>query len=119
MSVSYIQVLDQVSPKPSEVNSATASQYPDRNRNTEYLPGTYMFLTAYHSVHNYVCLLYVAHYVADRYRVLLKGEHPDYIHAAFVHVSACWFACTVGFTLAANRSRATSSRRLSLLLKDP
>ena len=109
------QVLDQVSPKPSEVNCATASEYPDRNRNTEYLPG--ILNTVPQTLH--YTTVYVDHYVADRYRVLLKGEHPDYIHAAFVHVSACWFACTVGFTLAANRSRATSSRRLSLLLKDP
>ena len=25
---------------------------------------------------------------ADRFRVLLKGEHPDYIHAVFAHVSS-------------------------------
>ena len=24
---------------------------------------------------------------ADRFRVLLKGEHPDYINAVFAHVS--------------------------------
>ena len=25
---------------------------------------------------------------ADRFRVLLKGEHPDYLHAVFAHVSS-------------------------------
>ena len=26
---------------------------------------------------------------ADRWRVILKAEHPDYIHANFVNVSTC------------------------------
>ena len=25
--------------------------------------------------------------IADHFRVILRGEHPDYIHAVFAHVS--------------------------------
>ena len=28
-------------------------------------------------------------HAADRWRVILKAEHPDYIHANFVNVSTC------------------------------
>ena len=34
----------------------------------------------------YITLLFVL-YVADRWRVTLKGEYPDYINAVFVNVS--------------------------------
>lgn len=36
---------------------------------------------------NQVCILGILS-AADRFRVLLKGEHPDYIHAVFAHVSS-------------------------------
>ncbi len=57
---------------------------------------------------------------ADRTRVLLKGEYPDYIHASFVNVSATdrlWVItsvlCLVWYLL----SRVTSRRRHSSLLR--
>jgi len=31
-------------------------------------------------------------YVADRWRVVLKGEYPDYINAVFVNVSCDIFS---------------------------
>ena len=36
----YWKVLEQVSPKPDEVNRSTALQHPAKNRTTDYLPGT-------------------------------------------------------------------------------
>ena len=32
-------VLDQVSPSPTEINCSTALKYPDKNRGDKYLPG--------------------------------------------------------------------------------
>ena len=32
---------------------------------------------------------YIKLVAADRWRVILKAEHPDYIHANFVNVSTC------------------------------
>ena len=41
------QVLDQVSPKPTEVIRATALRYPQKNRSNEFLPRTY--ISMFHS----------------------------------------------------------------------
>ena len=42
------QVLDQVSPKPTEVIRATALRYPQKNRSNEFLPRTY-YISMFHS----------------------------------------------------------------------
>jgi len=36
---------------------------------------------------NFPALWVFSTYVADRWRVVLKGEYPDYINAVFVNVS--------------------------------
>ena len=76
-------------------------------------------------IHNYVNVMYLnlLQITADSHRVLLKGEHPDYINATFVNVSGeaslphsihimhtlhCTYVC-----------RATSRRRPTSLLKAP
>ena len=41
------QVLDQVSPKPTEVIRATALRYPQKNRSNEFLPCTYISMSLF------------------------------------------------------------------------
>ncbi|CAI8052760.1 Receptor-type tyrosine-protein phosphatase alpha [Geodia barretti] len=53
-------VLEQVSPRPDEVTAKFAARNPDRNRSQEFLP-------------------------ADKWRVALRGDHPDYINAVFIN----------------------------------
>ena len=79
------QVLEQVCPKPSEVLTVHAMRFSHRNRNLNFLPCKI-------NCHVEIIIAYVQfhfHYfslIADRWRVPLKGESPDYIHASFVNV---------------------------------
>ena len=76
-----MQVLEKVSPNPREVKCVAAQNNPSKNRSTEFLPGIYGLSQIY-----LIRGLYVTTTV-DRWRVILKGETPDYIHATVVHVS--------------------------------
>jgi hypothetical protein len=78
---SSLQVLEQVSPKVSEVVRATAIKFSQRNRSQEYLPRECVcnvFLDACDGV----SLL-----TADKWRCCLQKQIPDYIHASFADVS--------------------------------
>jgi len=46
------QVLDQVSPKPTEVIRATALRYPQKNRSNEFLPRTYISMSSFQCLYN-------------------------------------------------------------------
>ena len=78
----HVQVLEKVSPNPREVKCVAAQSNPSKNRSTEFLPGIYIRTIQNISDEG----LYVTATV-DRWRVVLKGETPDYIHASVVHVS--------------------------------
>jgi protein tyrosine phosphatase len=55
-----LRILEKVSPKPEEIARSVALQNPTKNRNDQYLPG-------------------------DDWRVMLRGDGEDYIHAVFVN----------------------------------
>ena len=76
----YVQVLEKVSPNPREVKCVAAQNNPSKNRSTEFLPGIYGLCQTNE------CYL-TMYYTVDRWRVILKGETPDYINATVVHVS--------------------------------
>ena len=45
-------------------------------------------MNLFEHIHNRLGLMQsIIFSIADRFRVILKGEHPDYIHAVFAHVS--------------------------------
>ena len=44
-----------------------------------------VFMTLYNDFYLHNCIIVFT--IADRFRVILRGEHPDYIHAVFAHVS--------------------------------
>ena len=76
-----------MSPNPSHANCAEARKYPKKNRSMDFLPGeTYynIFL-----VHFSLC------FAVDKWRVVLKGETPDYINASTAHVSPLYYTLRV------------------------
>ena len=85
---SPFQVLEQMSPKPDQVGSANAKANMKKNRYTNYLPckshGCHMTITCRGMCALSRCCLSS---LADKHRVVLKAEHPDYIHATFANVS--------------------------------
>jgi len=82
------QVLSLVTPKPTEVIRTSALRFPDVNRSTDFLPREtrsddkvcWLMCT-----NIFVLFLYL---IADIWRVVLKGESKDYIHASFANVRA-------------------------------
>ena len=84
----YQQVLSLVTPKPSEVIRTSAFRFPDVNRSMDFLPReTKCDIKICRRSENHLCL-FLNMTVADIWRVVLKGETKDYIHASFAHVRA-------------------------------
>ena len=88
-----LQILEQVSPNPKEIHCSGALNCPDRNRSDKYLPGELAYIPIVNWDHgtvvsSYIIICYdVPLFSADRWRVILKGEQPDYIHAVNINVS--------------------------------
>ena len=84
--------MEQVTLKPDEVRRDIAIQFSQKNRSMDYAPREYD-----KHVINILCLIrqmseFKTHttpciHTADKHRVPLKGEHPDYINAVFINVS--------------------------------
>ena len=84
---------------PKDAKCAVAKQNPKKNRSLEFLPGNWHgFAVHYSRVYTYFELWYVFFcsnihtsasflHTVDKWRVVLKGETPDYINATNVHVS--------------------------------
>ena len=112
-------VLDQICPSPTDVNSFTALKYPDKNRGNKYLPGkktTTFFEYIFVFLKRPVIEIIVSLLLVESSRVILKGEQPDYIYAVFVDVRKLWL---LNYMLYVNigHSRATSIRRPTSLLR--
>ena len=73
-----------MSPKPDQVPREKALDNPTKNRSEDFLPGE-----RERERERVVQLLMFLHLstTADRWRVVLKGETEDYIHAVAVNVS--------------------------------
>ena len=71
-----------MSPNLSEEQCSIAIAHPERNRNNQHLPCTYDRMHEYKLNWNYNYLI-----LADHWRVILRDEHPDYIHAVFINVN--------------------------------
>ena len=73
-----------------EAKSFAAQNNLAKNRSTDFLPG-------YFPTHILMCypsdLCSLPKHTVDNWRVVLKGENPDYIHASSVHVRNCCFIC--------------------------
>ena len=67
-----------------EVPQKVALHNPSKNRNDRYLPGI-ILLGSY--MHNKSAHLHLP--AGDQWRVTLRGDKVDYIHAVFVDVNAC------------------------------
>ena len=82
------QILDQVSLNPKDAKCVSAKQNPKKNRYAEFLPGNCIDVDVFLSLYIHLCIYntWMTHAV-DRWRVVLKGETPDYINATNVHVS--------------------------------
>ncbi|CAI8028519.1 Receptor-type tyrosine-protein phosphatase alpha [Geodia barretti] len=80
-------VLEQMSQRPDEVTANFAARNPDRNRSQEFLP-------------------------ADKWRVALRGDHPDYINAVFINVSNrnlnSWLQAAESFIIAQSPMQSTA-----------
>ena len=84
------QILEKVSPKPAEAKAVAAQNNHEKNRSMEFPPGiSTVALTNYNSI---TCLCTLC--PVDKWRVVLKGESPDYICASTVHVS---FSCDYSY----------------------
>ena len=73
-------MLDKLSPKPRDVSRSEALRNPTKNRNNHYLPS---------NARNSVTLLkitFVPVLIGDDWRVILRENEGDYIHAVFVNV---------------------------------
>ena len=80
---SFLQILEQVSPNPEEIHCSGALSYPERNRSEKFLPGKY----SHCELGQCAIIIAILLFPADRWRVNLKGEQPDYIHAVSINVS--------------------------------
>ena len=68
-----------MSTKPNEVKRDKALENPSKNRSEDFLPSM--------RVHPEILQLLSCIILGDRWRVVLKGEVEDYIHAVVVNVS--------------------------------
>ena len=68
-------------PNLSEEQCSVALAHPERNRDNQQLPCMYDRMHEYKLNCNYNIIS------ADRWRVILRDEHPDYIHAVFIDVN--------------------------------
>ena len=80
-----------MTPKPTEVIRTSALRFPDVNRSTDFLPREtrqkmMINLSTYVNYTNFWAMFYIM--IADIWRVVLKGESKDYIHASFANVRA-------------------------------
>ena len=73
-------MLDKLSPKPRDVSRSEALRNPTKNRNNHYLPSN-----ARHSI-TFLKITFVPVLVGDDWRVILRENEGDYIHAVFVNV---------------------------------
>ncbi|CAI8054880.1 Receptor-type tyrosine-protein phosphatase delta [Geodia barretti] len=75
-------ILDQVSSNVGEAKSFAAQNNLAKNRSTDFLPGHF-------PTHILMCypsdLCSLPKHTVDNWRVVLKGENPDYIHTSSVH----------------------------------
>ena len=79
-----MQILDQVSGNVGEAQSFAALNNIAKNRSTDFLPGCYsQMCTRLMCYYSLLCQNTV-----DKWRVVLKGENPDYIHATNIRVSS-------------------------------
>ena len=83
-----LKVLEQVTPKPDQVRKDVAIRFHQKNRSMDYAPREYIYIALVYlrmscCIDSYVLTIYTA----DKHRVPLKGEHPDYINAVFINVS--------------------------------
>ena len=73
----------------SEVQCSIALAHPDNNRDNNYLPCMFDRSNVCANPNFYIIS-------ADRWRVILRDEHPDYIHAVFINVIVyiqCYILC--------------------------
>ena len=75
-----------MTPKPTEVIRTSALRFPDVNRSIDFLPCETNMITVFSRCLKII--LFVIQHVADIWRVVLKGESKDYIHASFANVRA-------------------------------
>ena len=68
-----------MTPNPNDVKREVALHHPDKNRSADFLPRE--------SQTDIQLLSSLLISTADKHRVTLKGELPDYIHATYVNVS--------------------------------
>ena len=73
-------MLDKLSPKPRDVTRSEALRNPTKNRNNHYLPSN-----ARNSV-TFLKITFVPVVIGDDWRVILRENEGDYIHAVFVNV---------------------------------
>ena len=69
----------------SEVQCSVALAHPDNNRDNNYLPCMFDRSSVCAKNYNPHLIFYIIS--ADRWRVILRDEHPDYIHAVFINVN--------------------------------
>ena len=77
------QILEKVSPNPAEAQVVAAQKNRKKNRSMKFPPGMSTCALIYYTIFTWLCALCPV----DRWRVVLKGEYPDYICASTVHVS--------------------------------
>ena len=77
-----MQILDQVSGNVGEAQSFAALNNIAKNRSTDFLPGCYSQMCT-----TLMCYSPLCQNTVDKWRVVLKGENPDYIHATNIRVS--------------------------------
>ena len=77
-----------MSPNPSDAKYAAARKYPKKNRSMDFLPGDTTFQIY---LNGYFCPFLC--FLVDKWRVVLKGETPDYINASAISVSPYMCTC--------------------------
>ena len=78
------QILENISPSPAEAQVVAAQRNRKKNRSMKFPPGISTSAFIYYIIFTWLCALCPV----DRWRVVLKGEYPDYICASAVHVSS-------------------------------
>ena len=89
-----IQILDQVSGNVGEAQSFAAQNNIAKNRSTDFLPGYYSQMCT-RLIYD-LCYSLLCQNTVDKWRVVLKGENPDYIHATNIRVSTYAISVSIG-----------------------
>ena len=76
--------MQQLTYGPETVVRSSALQFPEKNRSQSFLPRKYFDVMSFLKMYALILIFII---IAERWRVRLKGQTPDYVHASYADVS--------------------------------